>query len=420
MTNAEIISMVYKYHKKSVRRLHLIPSENTMSFATRFPFITDMIHRYCFTSNGENWAWPGNSDIATIERLTADGLCELFGAKHINLKPISGLNCMAVAISALTDRGGTIFSISNNDGGHNSTQFLAQRLGLTCVTLPYNATHYSIDTDQLATLISNTHGPKLVYLDQFMCLFPHNLESIREAVGADTIIHYDGSHVLGLIAGGQFQKPLNEGADSLSGSTHKSFPGPHKGIFLTNSDNIAKKVDEHASYWVSQHHPADVASLAITVANLRINGVDYATRTINNAQRLAKALSNLGFMVCAEDKGFTRSHQLWIDITPIIAPFEASRKLLEAGIVVNAIEIPSLNNDIGLRLGVQELSWLGMGYDEMDRLALLFKRLLIELVNPQNIATEVQDILNDYVSKEDNQMVEMIMHLITQSNKLLL
>ena len=43
--------------------------------------------------------------------------------------------------------------------------------------------------------------------------------------------------VLGLIAGGQFQQPLKEGADVMMGSTHKTFPGPQGGIILSHKEN---------------------------------------------------------------------------------------------------------------------------------------------------------------------------------------
>jgi glycine/serine hydroxymethyltransferase len=383
-----------------------------MGLAAKFPFLTDAIHRYCFASAGENWAWPGNQSLASIENDAADGLRKLFHAKYVNLKPISGINCMAVALSALAERDGTIFSISATDGGHNSTRFLAERLGLINIPLPYRHGHRGIDVDRLASLASTVRGPKLVYLDQFMCLFPHDLSTLREAVGPETHIHYDGSHVLGLIAGGQFQDPLSEGADSLAGSTHKTFPGPHKGILLTNSDRIRRRFDEHASYWVSHHHPADVAALAIAVTNFRDSGREYATRVVRNAQHLGAYLSERGFTVCAADLGFTRCHQLWIDIAPLMEPERASEILLSAGIVINAIEIPYLETEFGLRLGVQEVTRLGMNVDEMRYLAQVFERLLIRREDPHVVALDVRAFRQAHSLVDENKIVETILEMI--------
>ncbi|MEX5709122.1 hypothetical protein AB1484_12625 [Parafrankia sp. FMc6] len=412
MNVAEVLSLVTRYHQTSARRLHLVPSENAMSLAARLPFLTDVIHRYCFASDGENWAWPGNNDLAAIERAAAEGLRALFGAQHVNLKPISGLNSMAVAVSALADQGGTVFSIGEADGGHGSTRFLSQRLGLATVALPYDRRRYEVDTDQLATLAAATSGPKLVYLDQFMCLFPHDLPALRAAVGPDTLIHYDGSHVMGLIAGGQFQDPLAEGADCLGGSTHKSFPGPHKGVVLTNSHDLAKRIDEHASHWVSHHHVADVAALAITVADLRESGGEYAARTVRNAQHLGCALAERGFAVCAAERGFTRSHQLWIDIAPLMDPFDASQALLAAGIVVNAIDVPYLTSGTGLRLGVQEVTRLGMDTDAMDQLAHLFARLLVDRDEPSRVAAAVNNLREHHTPARDETLDPVVRHLV--------
>jgi glycine/serine hydroxymethyltransferase len=385
----ELLGLVASYHNASSRRIHLIPSENPMSLAARLPLVSDVVHRYCFGPDATNPAWPGNEALTAIEHAAADGLRDLFRARHVNLKPISGVNCMAVVLSALAEPGATVLNIGEADGGHGSTRFIARRLGHTAHDIPYDPRRFAIDPERLAALAAQISGPKLVYLDQFMCLFPHDLPAIREAVGNDTLIHYDGSHALGLIAGGEFQDPLAEGADTLGGSTHKSFPGPHKGIVLTNADHLAARIDEHASHWVSHHHPGDVAALAMTVADLQGTARDYATRTVANAQHLGRALSDRGFTICGADQGFTRSHQLWIDIAPVAEPTAASQALLAAGVVVNAIDVPYLVGGVGLRLGTQEVTRLGFDTAAMDELATIFERTLIRSEPPSDLTGDV-------------------------------
>ena len=56
----------------------------------------------------------------------------------------------------------------------------------------------------------------MFFSEEVLFLFPHPVSEAREAadeVGAK--IMYDGAHVLGLIAGGQFQQPIEEGADIM-------------------------------------------------------------------------------------------------------------------------------------------------------------------------------------------------------------
>lgn len=398
MNSSDIIDLVGRYHHESTRRLHLIPSENTLSVAARLPFVSDLMQRYSFPGDGPNWAWPGNNDLAVIERAAVDGMRTLLGAEYINLKPVSGLNAMTVAMSALSQPGGTVLSVAEADGGHGSTRFIALQLGRHHQSLPFSPHLHAIDADALRDLVGSglVHGPRLVYLDHFMCLFPHDLQAIRAAVGRDTTICYDGSHVLGLIAGGQFQNPLAEGADVLTASTHKSFPGPHKGILATNSEHLAHRINEHAGHWVSHHHPADVAALAIAVADLQETACTYAVQTVANARTLASALDARGFKVSGACFGFTRSHQVWVDVAPIIDPTEASRLLLNAGIVVNAIHVPYLANGTGLRLGVQEVTRRGMGAADMNEIANIFHAVLIDRTDPVNVGKRVTGLLDLY------------------------
>jgi glycine/serine hydroxymethyltransferase len=98
----DIVELVDRFHRDSIRRLHLIPSENTLSATARLPFVSDLMYRYSFPADGPTWAWPGNDDLAAVERAAADGLRTLLGAAHVNLKPVSGLNAMTVAVSALS------------------------------------------------------------------------------------------------------------------------------------------------------------------------------------------------------------------------------------------------------------------------------------------------------------------------------
>lgn len=398
LPSGEVLSLLAGYHSDSAARLHLVASENRLSLAARLPHLTEAATRYAFPSadGGENWAWPGNEALGQIEQRAAAGLRALLGARFVNLKAVSGVSCLTIALSALARPGDVVWNIAEVDGGHGSTRFIGTRLGLTMSALPFDRNRYAIDTNRLAASVRTGPPPALVYLDSFMCLFPHDLAALRAAVGPEAIIHYDGSHALGLIAGGQFQDPLREGADTLGGSTHKSFPGPHKGVLATNRAEIAERLDEHASHFVSHHHPADVASLAITTAEMHVRGASYAHRAVENARHLAACLAERGFTVCAEKLGYTRSHQLWLDIAPIIPPEQASRLLLAAGIVVNAIDIPYTPSGTGLRLGVQEAAWMGMDTIAMEEIAGVFAAVLRDGRDPAASAARVSALVEGH------------------------
>jgi glycine hydroxymethyltransferase len=399
---------VAAHHETSRQRLHLVPSENRLSLAARVPHLMNAAIRYAFPGpegGGENWAWPGRQDLIDIERAAAVALGGQVGARHVNLKPVSGVSALTVALSALARPGDAVFNLAERDGGHGSTRFIGTRLGLPMKDLPVDPATCTLDLDALAQRLHGGLRPELVYLDAFMCLFPMDLAGLRDVVGPETVIHYDASHTLGLIAGGAWQNPLAEGADSLGGSTHKTYPGPHKGLLATNDADLAARLNEHASHFVSHHHPADVVALAVAAAEMDARGATYARTTVANARRLGAALAGRGFTVCGEKGGFTHCHQLWIDIAPLMDAEEASRRLVEAGIVVNAIPLPHVAAPAGLRLGVQEVSWAGMGDAEMDELADIFTAVLRDGQDSAVVAARTQALVEAHQASADDEHV---------------
>lgn len=396
------------HHEADRKRLHLVPSENGLSLAARVPHLMAASVRYAFPSpdrGSENWAWPGRQDLVAVERAAAVRLGAQLGSQHVNLKPVSGVSALTVALSALARPGPAVFNLAERDGGHGSTRFIGTRLGLRMKDLPVDPATCTLDLDALARQLADGPRPALVYLDAFMCLFPVDLPGLREVVGPDTVIHYDASHTLGLIAGGAWQNPLAEGADSLGGSTHKTYPGPHKGLLATDDAGLATRLDEHASHFVSHHHPADVVALAVATAEMDARGAAYARATIANARRLGAVLAGRGFTVCGEKGGFTACHQLWIDIAPLMDAEEASRRLFAAGVVVNAIPLPHIVAPAGLRLGVQEVSWAGMDAAGMDELAEIFTAVLRDGQDPAAVAPRTRALLEAYPTDAADEQV---------------
>ena len=110
---------------------------------------------------------------------------------------------------------------------------------------------------------------------------------------------YDGAHVMGLIAGNQFQNPLSEGADVMTGSSHKTFPGPQGGFVLSNSDE--PKFYQKTQQWniprvCSSYHLHHVAGKAIALSEFEKFGEDYAKDIISNAKALAHSLQSKDLM----------------------------------------------------------------------------------------------------------------------------
>ena len=208
--------------------------------------------------------------------------------------------------------------------------------------------------------------PNAVMLGQSFFLFPYPLREIAEAAhSVDALVLYDGSHVLGLIAGGEFQDPLREGADVLFGGTHKSFPGPQGGLVLTDRDDLFREIDA-ALVWrvLDNAHWNRIAGVAQTLLELERFGAEYARTAVENAQALARALDERGVPLVAKDQGFSRSHQVHVDREALYAkygvgPSVMARRLERQGILLDLIG----------RLGTAEVARLGLRPTDMHRMA---------------------------------------------------
>jgi len=207
----ELLGAASAHHAMNHGRLHLVPSENGLSLAARVPHLMQAAVRYAFAASeagSENWAWPGQQGLLAVERAAVARLGSQLSARYVNVKPVSGVSALTVALSALACQGDVVFNFAKCDGGHGSTRFIGARLGLAMQDLPFAPNTLTIDLDALSDWLRGAPPPALVYLDAFMCLFPVDLAGLRNVVGPETVIHYDASHTLGLIAGGGFQNPL--------------------------------------------------------------------------------------------------------------------------------------------------------------------------------------------------------------------
>ena len=213
-------------------------------------------------------------------------------------------------------------------------------------------------------------------------------KEISEVCRAKNIpILYDGAHVLGLILGGQFQNPFLEGAHFINASTHKTFPGPQRGVILGNMSS-----EQEIKWWKSvdrgvmpgsssSHHLHTLPGMLIAIREMAVHGKKYASQTIANAKAFGQALADEGVKVEAQEFGFTKSHQLAINVTNFGPAKEIARSLAEKNnIITNYNMLPGdkdARNPTGLRIGVQEMTRYGMKESEMGELASLMKASLL-------------------------------------------
>ncbi len=390
----------------------MIASENITSDAVKNAVASDFGHRYAEGLLGgrdeeglqifERF-YQGTRFFDDIESIAMKLTEELFDAEHANLVPISGAVANLVAYSALAKYGDTIAGLSIMCGGHISHTHISAAgvMGLKDFPYPFDNAEMNIDVDGAKKIVREKH-PKLMILGGSLFLFPHPVRELREiADEIDAYIMYDGAHVSGLIAGGQFQNPLKEGVDIFTSSTHKTFPGPQGGMVMCKK-YLKEKVDNAAfPGMMSNHHLHHVAGYAIAAAEMKKFGKAYATQIIKNAKSLAQALNERGFNVLCEHKGFTESHQVVMDVSNIGHASKIAQNFENANMIVNKNLLPwdsleRTKDPSGIRVGVQEITRVGMKEAEMEEIAQFMKKIAIDKSRTENVKNEVIELKRNF------------------------
>ncbi|MDJ0270389.1 MAG: aminotransferase class I/II-fold pyridoxal phosphate-dependent enzyme [Aigarchaeota archaeon] len=356
--------LVAEHEQYRRRRLNLVASENILSPAARRALASDLAGRYAFRPEfygGTKYArklWDAAEQLGR----------EVFNAEFCSVAPLSGHVALMTALYSTVSKGQKIAVIASEHGGYPGLDQdkIPEIFSLQTVQLPFNSSEQQLELWGCLDVIRG-EKPSVVILGASLILFPQPVREIAEEVHSyGGAVIFDGSHVLGLIAGHTFPNPLNEGADILLGSTHKSFPGPQGGIILTNNRELASRIESNTLHkFVDNIHLNRVAALAVALEEMRRYGSKYAPRIVENAKTLAAELDKAGINVFKGSRGYTETHQVYIPKNPDEGVWFRDR-LEEAGIVV----------DMAVRLGTNEVARLGMGAREMREVAALIKLAL--------------------------------------------
>jgi len=364
--------------------INLIASENVMSPLAYKVYLSDFMHRYAEGKPFKRY-YQGTKYIDELEVATASFIGSMLGTEYVELRPVSGTIANAAVFRVLAEPGDKAAIAPVQAGAHVShTKFgTLGALGIKQIDLPYDEESMNVDVEGAARIIEE-EKPKFVVLGGSVYLFPHPVREIAEiahSVGAKLV--YDAAHVFGLIMGKAWRNPLEHGADAMTASTHKTFPGPQGGLIAFTDRDLYKKVSKTIFPWfLSNHHLHRIPATAVTAAEMKLYGEDYARNTVENARRLAEALAERGFDVIGEHLGYTRSHQVLVDVRRLGGGARVASLLEDANIIVNKNLLPwdppeAVKDPSGIRLGVQEMTRLGMGKNEMDAIAEFFEELLI-------------------------------------------
>ena len=412
----EIENLIEKQNRWRSKCINLIASENVVSRRVRAMAGSDFAHRYAEGHPGERY-YRGTSYIDDIENQLKTNLKILFECDHSEVRPISGTNANEAFFSRFVKPGDVVMVNSTPAGGHIShhREGSLGKFTRNIIDIPLSEDGYHMDVDKTMYLIEKAR-PKLIVLGKSLFLFPEPVTEIADVCQKyNTKIMFDAAHVLGLIAGKQFQRPLLEGAYLLTASTHKTFFGSQRGIILSNMEEDQwRKIDRGAFPGSSSNHHLDtLAQMAICAYEFMEFGEQYAEDTIKNAKALAAELDRHGFDVQGKAFGYTETHQVAVNVREFRGGEKVSKTLEINDIILNMNMLPheplkKHDRPDGIRIGVQEMTRIGMGEEEMGRIAELIKecikdkKTVKEEVN--RFRSEYQDVHYSYdVIKQDDQ-----------------
>ncbi|MCL1905302.1 MAG: serine hydroxymethyltransferase [Methanomassiliicoccaceae archaeon] len=393
---------VMAHNKWFEESIPMIASENLMSPLAKEMLISDFADRYAEGLPGKRY-YQGNIYVDQVESKATEMAKELFGSSFADVRPISGTVANMAVLFAFAKPGDTITTCALAQGAHISTaEFGAfgQR-GVNSVNYPFNTENMNLDVDGTIKLLKEVR-PKVAQFGLSVFLFPPPLKELKDTfqeIGCK--VWYDAAHVLGLIAGKQFDDPLRNGVNILSSSTHKTFPGPNHGMILGNNitEDDEKAIQRAVFPGVtSSHHLHAMAALAVTLAEMKVFADDYASQACKNARALGTALYELGVEVLCPDLGFTRSHAIAVDVSKFGGGKDVSKDLEDANIICNKNMLPKDTSAVrpsGIRLGVQELTRVGMKESEMKEVASLIYRVA-KKEDPKKVKEDVKALKKNF------------------------
>lgn len=385
--------------------INLLAPEAPTSPAVRALLASEVGTRAAEGHIGQVNRWfAGTKYIDEIEALCVELLKQALRARYADHRLVASMIGNLAVYTALTEPGDVIMSIAQPFGGHSSNRpdGPAGVRGLKIVDVPMDPVELEVDLDlfrKMAPLVR----PRLVTLGASMTLFPFPLREMSDVIAEwGGRLYFDGAHQIGLIAGGQFQDPLREGAVVMTGSAGKTFSGPQSGIIVWDDPALTEPLT-HAIFPVlaATHQVNRVAALAVAAAEMIEFGQVYMTQIVRNAQALGAALERRGIRVLGAPKGYTRTHQVIADARAYGGGLDAAHLLARANLVTNKNLIPGdsaadWDRPGGLRLGTIEVTRYGMRESEMDTIADFVGRILVEGESPAAVMEDVVDFRQGY------------------------
>lgn len=341
--------------------------------------------------------FAGTQYIDEVEALCVELLKTAFRCNYADHRLMGSMLGNMAVYTALCQPGDTVMTAPQPFGGHSSNRVdgPAGIRGLNIVDVPFDPETLEVDLDQFAQA-ARQYQPRLVVMGMSMTLFPlpvREMSRVIEPWGGKFI--YDGAHQAGLIAGGQFQDPLNEGAVVLTGSAGKTFSGPQSGMILWNDPALTRPLaDTIFPVLAATHQVNRVAALAVAAAEMIEFGKFYMAQIVKNSKALGKALDERGIPMLGAQRGYSQSHQVIARVKAFGGGLEVAHRLAKANLITNKNLVPGdqpadWDRPSGLRMGTIEVTRLGMNEQDMETIAEFMARVLVKGEDVEKVGKDV-------------------------------
>ncbi|CAK7193162.1 Serine hydroxymethyltransferase 2 [Commensalibacter sp. Nvir] len=385
ITDPEINNAIKSELLRQQDGIELIASENIVSHAVLQAQGSVLTNKYAEGYSGRRY-YGGCSEVDKVEILAIERIKKIFGAKYANVQPHSGSNANLAAFMATIKPGEKVLGMNLASGGHLTHGAAPNFSGKWFNALPYGIRRQDgyLDYEEMEAT-ARAEKPRLIIAGG--SAYPRTIDferfrKIANEVGAYLMV--DMAHFAGLVAAELFPNPLPY-ADIVTSTTHKTLRGPRGGFILTNSPDLAKKINS-AVFPGLQGGPLMHVIAAKAVAfgeTLKPEFKTYQQSVVKNAKILAETLIECGFNIVTDG---TDCHLLLVDLRPKkVTGKQAEESLERAGITVNKNAIPfdpekpAITS--GIRLGSPAGTSRGFGEAEFREIGFLINEVLTSLAN---------------------------------------
>ncbi len=387
-----------KEKNRQRNNIELIASENYVSKDILVLQGSILTNKYAEGYPGKRY-YGGCEYIDIFESQAQKYLKELFGCKYANVQPHSGSSANMAVYRALLKPGDKVMGMSLANGGH-----LTHGHKMSFSGQDYEIVSYDVDADGFINYeevekLALKEKPKMIIAGASAysrIIDFKKFKEIADKCGAYLMV--DMAHIAGLVAAGLHPNPMPY-ADVVTSTTHKTLRGPRGGIIMTNSAELAKKIDKMVFPGIQGGPLMHViaAKAQCFYEALQPEFKEYARKVIKNTKVLADTLKKEGFEIVS---GGTDNHLFLLNVkSGSDLTGKAAEELLDkVNITVNKNMIP---NDLekpfitsGIRLGAAAMTTRGLGEEDFITIGHLIAKTLKNYQNQEMLEEIKKEIIN--------------------------